>query len=190
MRLILIPITFLILVLITGISATQSSASSVPLEIPTIDYCELIRNPSLYDQKVVRVRATYVRGGTQTSNLYNFECDYHGSTWVEFNPTYESCTKRKEVKRLVRMERDSLPYSKPHTSIVIITYLRAEVVFVGKFEAALPEKVGEQINLPDFKSDSFLSTVKTDYAHYFHYKHLLTVNCVEKVTPVPPRTPW
>jgi len=190
---ILLPITFTDLAMITGNSAIQGSATSIPPENPTVNYCQLIRNPTLYDQKVVRLRATYVRSGSETSKLYNFECDYYGSTWVEFKPTYESCTKREQLKKLARMERESRPYpKKSHPSVIIINFRRAEVVFVGKFEAALPEKVGEEKELPDLQlsPNNLFSTVKTDYAHYYHYKHLLTVNCVERVKPLPLNAPW
>jgi hypothetical protein len=189
---ILLAVTFSGLAMVTGDSATQGPAAPISPENPTVEYCQLIRNPSLYDQKVVRLRAIYVRSGSATSKLYSFECDYYGSTWVEFKPTYGSCTKREQLEKLARMERDSRPYPKnSHPSIILISYCRAEVVLVGKFEAVLPEKVGGEKELPDpqFSPNNLFSMVKTDYAHYYHYKHLLTVNCVEEVKPLPLKAP-
>src|SRR5437899_4318271 len=88
--LVFLRISLTALTLATGINPRQSPAPSPSAEIPTVDYCELIRHPSEYDRKVIRVRATYARSGPQDSKLYDFGCDYSGSTWVEFDPAYES----------------------------------------------------------------------------------------------------
>jgi hypothetical protein len=187
-----LQIALTVLALAAGIIPRQTPAPSSQAVIPTVDYCELIRNPSEYDHKVIRVRATYARSGSQDSKLYDFGCDYYGSTWVEFGPAYESRTDRKFVRALSRMERDSRPrFKRGHGSVVLISYLRADVTFIGKFEAKLPDMVGEQRELPDRSSPSnLLSTVKTDYAHYNNYKHLFTVERVERVKSISPRAPW
>ncbi len=49
-----------------------------------VSYCELIRNPSAYDGKKVRIAATY-RSGYEWSELYDPDCfDFERRTWVEF----------------------------------------------------------------------------------------------------------
>src|SRR5438105_2006358 len=189
--LIFLRISLTALALATGINPRQSSVLSPSAELPTVDYCELIRHPSEYDRKVIRVRAIYARSGSQDAKLYDFGCDYSGSTWVEFDPAYESRTDKKLVSALLRMERESRPrFRRRHSNIVLISYRRADVVFIGKFEASLPPMVGEQRELPAPNPSDLLSTMKTDYAHYNHYEHLFTVERVEKVESISPRLPW
>jgi hypothetical protein len=184
-------ISLLALTLAAGIDPHQFPAPSPSAEIPTVDYCELIRHPSEYDRKIIRVRATYARSGSQDSKLYDFGCDYSGSTWVEFDPAYESRTDKKLVSALSRMERESRPrFKRRHSSVVLISYRRADVVLIGKFEAGLPPRVGEQRELPFPNPSDLLATVKTDYAHYNHYRYLFTVERAEKVKSIPPGAPW
>jgi hypothetical protein len=86
-----------------------------------VDYCELIKNPSLYDGKKVRVEATY-RYGFEWSELYCQDCfELNKRTWVEFNNLDESCTSKKSLKKL---RKDS---PKGRT---------LSVVFSGTFESA------------------------------------------------------
>jgi hypothetical protein len=186
-----LQIALAVLTLAAGIYPHQSSAPLSSADIPTVDYCELIRNPSKYDQKIIRVRATYARSGSQDSKLYEFGCDYYGSTWVEFDPAYKSRTDKKLVKALLRMERDSRPrFKQRHSSAVLISYLRADVTFIGRFAAKLPERVGGQSELPAPNPSDLLSTVKTDYAHYNHYRHLFIVEQAERVKSISPGAPW
>lgn len=49
-----------------------------------VPYCELIRNPSAYDGRKVRIAATY-RSGYEWSEIYDRDCfDFERRTWVEF----------------------------------------------------------------------------------------------------------
>jgi len=87
----------------------------------TVEYCELIKNPSLYDGKRVRVEATY-RYGYEWSEIYCTDCfDLMKRTWVEFDNLDESCTSKKFLKKL---RKDS---PKGRT---------LSVVFSGTFESA------------------------------------------------------
>lgn len=87
----------------------------------TVDYCELIKNPSLYDGKKVRVEATY-RYGYEWSEIYCPDCfDLKKRTWVKLDNLNESCTSKKLLKKL---SKDS---PKGRT---------LSVVFSGTFESA------------------------------------------------------
>jgi hypothetical protein len=98
------------------------------------------------------------------------------------------------------MERESRPrWGRPHVTVIIITFRRADVIFVGKFEVALPAKVGKEVDFPvltkqgtdpNNSSDVSISTLKTDYAHYYQYQHVFTVQCVELVKRINPKAPW
>lgn len=39
----------------------QSPGSPQPSEIPTVEFCQLIRNPEIYDGKMIRLQATWVQ---------------------------------------------------------------------------------------------------------------------------------
>ena len=197
----LLPLHILfVTILALGNSYAQASTESTAANIPTVDYCELLRNPALYDQKVIRVRTIYVRSGSDTSKFYDFRCDQSGSTWVEFDGSYASRTKGNHVRTLARMERESQPrWGRPHVTVIIITFRRADVIFVGKFEAALPAQVGKEVDFPvltkqgtdpNNSSDVSISALKTDYAHYYHYQHVFTVQRVELVKRIDPKAPW
>lgn len=80
------------------IALTKPKHSAVT-EVPTIAYCDLIRNPELYDQKTVRVRAIY-RYGSEWSELYCLECLNAGQTWVDFDNSFKSRTPSSVVRKL------------------------------------------------------------------------------------------
>jgi hypothetical protein len=192
-----VPLVILWLsLLVAGNARAQSSLKSSP-DIPTVDYCELLRRPELYDQRIVRVRTAYVRSGSERSTFNDSRCEQSGSTWVELDPPYESHTRRNLVRRLEMMERDSRPRPTKHNAgVIMITVLRAEVTFVGKFEATLPPRVGREHDFVDLdkvtdtKTAMELSTVKSDYAHHGKYQHLFTVQRVDEVKPISSKAPW
>lgn len=77
---------------------SKSSASAAP-EALNVAYCDLLRAPASYDGKLVRVRATY-RYGFEWSEFYCTDCSEKGRTWVDYDESYESCTKSKFRKKL------------------------------------------------------------------------------------------
>lgn len=71
---------------------------AVASDIPTVDYCDLIRHAKDYDQKQIRIKAVY-RVGYEWSEIYCPDCfNQKERTWVEFDSDFESCTKSKVVK--------------------------------------------------------------------------------------------
>ena len=110
-------------------------------DLPILQYCDLIQDPSLHDGKKVRLHGVYLVSGVNDSRLFSSACAGGNTTWVEFEPDYRSCTKGKLVRRLATMVRKSRPhFSKHHTSVVIVEYRSAEVDFVGTFHARNPYK--------------------------------------------------
>jgi hypothetical protein len=55
----------------------QNSLGALPVE-----YCDLIKNPEVYDGKEVTLRATY-RYGFEWQEIYCLECRNLGKTWLE-----------------------------------------------------------------------------------------------------------
>ena len=84
---------------LTGASALQRGGKEpTATEIPTVSFCDLVRNPKLYDGKVVRVSAFY-RIGFEWSQMYCADCaERDESTWVEYEDEGEMCRGSKEPK--------------------------------------------------------------------------------------------
>jgi hypothetical protein len=89
--------------------ADRKGHLSVPHEVPTVDFCELLGNPDLYHQKVVRTAAIFRYGGEDTSDLYCPNCLGAGWGWVRplFDESYYSCTRPKLTAKLSRQKHGS-----------------------------------------------------------------------------------
>lgn len=93
------------LLLFTSLTWQQSipsKANPTQSDIQTVNFCDLLANPQLYDQKVVRTTAIYSYGGEDTQELYCPECLKSGFLRVDFKDPYETCTKPKIADKLDR----------------------------------------------------------------------------------------
>jgi hypothetical protein len=89
-----------ILLLTLGGGSANTEEVAVASDIPTVDYCDLIRQAKDYDQKQIRIKAVY-RVGYEWSEIYCPDCfNQKERTWVEFDDDLESCTNSKIVKLL------------------------------------------------------------------------------------------
>src|SRR6266851_723480 len=90
----------LLLVLTPCIDHGQSSRSAVPPgDVKTVPFCEMVRNPKLYDHQKVRVAAIY-RYGYEWSQLYCLDCIDTGATWVELDESFADMTDSRLAKRI------------------------------------------------------------------------------------------
>lgn len=64
-----------------------------------VSFCDLVRQPKLYDRKIVRVKAIY-RYGFEWSELYCLGCREAGIIWVELGDSFESNTKKKIASKV------------------------------------------------------------------------------------------
>lgn len=109
-----------------GISLVFFIYLSTPREVLSdsyikVDYCELIRNPTLYNGKKVRVEATY-RYGYEWSEVYCPRCfDLKKRTWVGLDNVDENCS----AKKLLKKFRNESPKGRT-----------LSVVFAGTFESS------------------------------------------------------
>jgi len=75
--------------------------STTTAQIPTVEFCDLIRNAADYDGKQVRVRAVYF-SAFEISSLgepTGRSCHVDAMVWVNFDPSVESNSKPQIVKR-------------------------------------------------------------------------------------------
>ena len=166
-------------VIAPAFSSPVTRASLTSTDIPTVEYCALIRNPSLYDGKEIRLRGVYLVSGKNDSKFFSSACGGSDTLWVDFEHGYQSCSPAKAVRSLARMSQKSgVRSGSPRVSFVRIEYRSAAVEFTGKFKAANPH----QRTKPDKDTESIFGDVvetRETYAYVF------SVSCIEKVKPLP-----
>ena len=79
-----------------------------PQEIPTIAYCDLVREPIFYDNKVVRISVNYI-AAFEGSIIRDSDCDGK-DTWVRFDAKVKDATPRKIWKKFDRLTDTSPEY--------------------------------------------------------------------------------
>ncbi len=86
-----LPILISFLIEITALGACSTNlASSVPLTpIPTLAYCDLVRDPAKYDQVTVRVH-TYYSTFEEGAYLWDYGCSEE--TWSQLIRTDRVCS--------------------------------------------------------------------------------------------------
>lgn len=168
----------LIIFLLAVSSFAQSPASSPSAEIPTVDYCGLIRNAVSYDKKVIRVRALYVVG-FEAAYLYDSACSEESGgdnrAWVEFSDSFE-----KSCNPVVAKKFRSLLKSSAANKYGLG---RVEVVFVGKFDGV---RQTAELKLKNGKVFKF----SVGYGHMNGYDYQITVDSIEEVKSVPKKVSW
>ena len=156
----LIILATFILVISPFVYAQKIEHSSSPTKtIPTVSYCELIRNPDRYDRKTIRVKATLLVS-FEVSTLEDSQCDIGRSIWVEFDGSHNSCTPKR-----VRKSFDNI-----FNSSEVGRSTRGEIIAIGRFEMA--RKIGTR-------------PTPSGFGHLDQYPYQLTIKCLEQVHPAP-----
>ena len=109
-------------------------------KIPTVAYCELVRQPAFYDNKVVRVTANYFVG-FEGSLMSSPACGKE-DTWVEFAAELERATPFKIGKKF-----DSLTDTSPEYNNGSVNYpsRQVKVTWVGLFQGIkATQTIGKQ----------------------------------------------
>ena len=101
---ILIGIFFFALACLTVAGQEQKQ----PQEILSVAYCDLVREPTFYDNKVVRVTANYL-AAFEGSIMSDSACD-RKDTWVRFDAKIKDATPRKIWKKFDRLTDTSPEY--------------------------------------------------------------------------------
>jgi hypothetical protein len=152
--------------------AQGNSSQKAEEEIPTVSYCDLLRDPDKYDKKTVRLKVLYTRG-FEISALEDPECNSQKSTWVEFDPASRQCTKAS-----IQKEFDKVFYPPQKKKKGVIERPgpeRGELMMVGQFSGPKP---GIPIG-PEGKR------VLTGYGHLNGFDYKFIIKCIEQVRPVP-----
>lgn len=112
----------LTLVLFTLVSLLVVSAQNQPTkeEIIDVNFCDLLKNPSEYANKTVRVTAIY-RYGFEWSELYCPFCETKTRTWIEYAEDFNEKSSRKFQRRF------------PKDNATIKVTLVGKLLFNGNF---------------------------------------------------------
>lgn len=68
----------------------ESSQLSAEPEVPFVAFCDLVRNPNFYDQKIIRTKAI-LSVGTDTRTLWDSECRDSYVSGECFHPPDKTC---------------------------------------------------------------------------------------------------
>jgi hypothetical protein len=93
----------IVTLLIASLGSYPAQAKQTASEsVPTISYCELLREPALYQGKLVRVAATW-NYGFEWSYLYHRQCMSRvNKAWVEFVDEDEGCPQTNKVSKKLK----------------------------------------------------------------------------------------
>lgn len=103
----LIRTSFLPLILLLSlisVKAQQPEVRQSTPEIPTVAFCDLLRNPEFYDGKEVRFRAI-LSSGFEVSALSDPACDGKEEflTWVEFDKSVYTSSKPEVLEKFKKV---------------------------------------------------------------------------------------
>ena len=145
------------------------------VEVPTIKYCDIVREPTLYDGKLIRVEAFYTFG-FEASFMYEESCaDKLGYTWISFDPEIEKTTKPETWKKYQNLTQEVFagqPQDRANCKLRRLRFL-----WTGIFTGIKPTvKVGERI-------------VSQGFGHMNSYSFKFTVREIEEITKVEESVP-
>jgi hypothetical protein len=89
-----------------GVPALDRSSSRG--KIPWVSFCDLLKNPMLYEGKQVRTKAVYRHGGEELAELYCAECLAAGRVSADFDQSFDPNNPAKIVTDIERERTVSL----------------------------------------------------------------------------------
>jgi hypothetical protein len=70
------------------------------LAVPTVAFCDLLKNPQLYSGRVIRTSAIFRRGGEEIAEFYCPSCLESGRVYLDIDEGYETCTKPANAEKI------------------------------------------------------------------------------------------
>jgi len=127
-----------LLVFLSSFTFCQKTENKSYEKIINVNFCDLLRNPAEYKDKIVRIKATY-RVGFEWTELYCSDCLNNGRTWVGF----DNLTIEKTEKNLAKELEQRKTYEGR----------TANVIFIGKHKTGKNfGHLGEYQNLFEVES--------------------------------------
>src|SRR5438034_930267 len=91
--------------------------------VSTVSFCDVVREPTAFEGKLVRVKVSFLVGG-ETRIIDDAKCE--GAVWVEFDNVSDACTDKEMLQRL--WKRDPAPSEGLFNGL-----FESEIVAVGLF---------------------------------------------------------
>ena len=136
-------------------------------DVPTVAYCDLVKDAASYDQKIIRVRAVYF-GGFESSVFYDGACRGR-ETWVNFDPAYQKSTEPKILDTYFRIVKASLD----ENSEGVYPRWWVEILVVGRFEGVK--------RTHEYEGKTYTS----GFGHLDEFDYQLTILSIEDAKAVP-----
>ena len=166
----------ILIFLLSGLAVTAQEKSSF-VNVPTVSFCELVREPAKYDKQVLRVRGNYVFR-FEVSNFYDVDCQSRETTaWLEFDPSAEAATDPKVLKKLRPLSKKK----KPRHIIYSFGEAATEILVVARFDGIKPTYT--------VKSQNGTTTREFGFGHLSAYNYRLTVLAIEDAIPFVKKAP-
>ena len=83
-----VSVAVVMLVAIYGCTVEGSQGTAADDPVATVTYCELMKDPKRYHDKVVRVNAVYGRDFEQSFLSDQEDCSKESATWVSYYKTF------------------------------------------------------------------------------------------------------
>ena len=132
-------IFFTIAFVLSVYTSIFSQTNSTFADVPTLNYCDIVRNAATYDKKTVRVKAVYF-SAFEGSLFLDSACESQ-SSWVKFSPLlFEK--KSKVFKKFLRLSDASA--KKNSSGGITYPERKVSVLVVAIFEGIKPTyKIGK-----------------------------------------------
>ena len=146
--------------------STHSTAKTSIIQ--TVSYCDLLSNPRRYNKKIIRIKTIYL-AGSEAATLDDPQCYQVRTLWVDFAPSYETCTPKKmqgEFHKILGPSSETLTDG----GILMGRHRTAKVTFLGKFEVA---------HGFDWKKKDL--AFNRGFGHLNSYPYRLIVTCLKHV---------
>ena len=166
----------MILIFLLSVLAVTAQEKSSFENVPTVSYCELVREPAKYDKQILRVRGNYhVR--FEVSNFSGVDCESSENTaWVEFDQSAEEATDPKVLKKLRPLSKTK---QKNRSIRSYFSAAETEILVIARFDG-IKQTV---------KSQNGTTTRTFGFGHLSAYNYRLTVLAIEDAIPFVKKAP-
>jgi hypothetical protein len=168
----------MILIFLLSVLAVTAQEKSSFVNVPTVSYCELVREPAKYDKQILRVRGNYLFR-FEVSNFSDVDCESSENTaWVEFDQSAEEATDPEVLKKLRRLSKAKL---KNRHIIYYFGGVKTEILVIARFDGIKPTYT--------VKSQNGTTTRTFGFGHLSAYNYRLTVLAFEAARPFVKKAP-
>lgn len=167
-----------ILIFLLSVLTVTAQEKSSFVNVPTVSYCELVREPAKYDKQTLRVRGNYLVR-FEVSNFSHVDCESSENTaWLEFDQSAEEATDPKVLKKLRRLGKTK---QRNRSIKYYFGGAKTEILVIARFDGIKPTHT--------VKSQNETTTRAFGFGHLSAYNYRLTVLAIEDAIPLVKKAP-